>query len=193
MTASSAFLHAWVLPHPIDETRWAAIRRDAIAVLRAASSRLEAGHSADDAGVLRGPQGMGLPQIGAERIAFNGSVFRGEAGDAFILERMPTEGVMLHEGERASGRAVRRCDTAGHPYDLAACALLLVVERHLGDAMRLGSSGGLRDGWRHAADVVREAVGARAQLVQTERGLIRWANEVSPERAAEPRIRSAAS
>lgn len=193
MPVSSAFLHAWVLPRPIDETLWAAIRRDAIAVLRAASSRLEAGRSADDAGVLRGPQGMGLPQIGAERIAFNGSAFRGEAGDAFVLERVPSEGVMLHAGERASGRAVRRCDTAGRPYDLAVCALLLVLERHLGDTMRLGSSGGLRDGWRDAAGVVRDAVGARGQLVQSERGLIRWADDVAPERAADTRIRSAAS
>lgn len=193
MPASYPFLHAWVLPHPIDDERWGAIRRDAIAVLRAASSRLEAGRSVDEAGMLRGPQGMGLPQIGAERIAFNGSAFRGEAGDAFVLERRPVEGVMLGAGDRASGRAIRRCDTAGHPYDLAVCSLLLLLERHLGDSMRLGSSGGLRDGWSDAAAVVREAIGARGQLVQSEQGLIRWAEHVVTPRPSDPHIHSAAS
>ena len=193
MPVSSPFLHAWVLPNPIDDERWGVIRRDAIAVLRAASSRLEAGRSADEAGVLRGPQGMGLPQIGAERIAFNGSAFRLQAGDAFILERKPSAGVMLHAGDRESGRAIRSCDTAGHPYDLAVCSLLLLLERHLGDSMRLGSSGGLRDGWRNAAAVVREAVGARGRLVQSEQGLIRWTDDAAPTRPSDPHIRSAAS
>ena len=88
------------------------------------------------------------------------------------------------------GRAVRRCNTEGHPYDLAVCALLLTVARRLGDSMRLGSSGGLREGWRDAAVLVREALGESGQLTQTESGQLRWVDV--PVHATQLRTRSSA-
>jgi hypothetical protein len=173
MTAGS-FVHAWVLPHEIDADAWIALRHGATRVLRTASARLEQGRPADAPGILRGPDGLGLPHVTQECIAFNGSTFRGEAGDPFFLERSSTTGVVVRAGAATVGRAVRRCDTRGQPYDLAVCALLLLARQHLGDAMRLGSSGDLRGGWRAAADVVREATGETGELSQNEQGLIAW-------------------
>lgn len=184
------FVRAWVLPHEIDADRWTALRHDATRVLRAASARLERGRPDAGAGVLRGPDGLALPLVSEDRIAFNGSAFRGEAGDPFILERRSGTGVVVRAGANGAGRAVRRCDTHGHPYDLAVCALLLTVRRHLGDLMRLGTSGGLRDGWTEAAEVVREALGGAGQLVQSERGLISWAPVVTQQ--WEQRVRTSA-
>jgi hypothetical protein len=184
------FLRAWVLPHEIEAERWAQLRRDATIVLRLVSARLEAGRAPDEPGILRGPEGMGLPQVTQDRIAFNGSVFRGQAGDPFILERRAKRGVIVRGAPGGGGRAVRRCDTGGHPYDLAVCALLLTAARQLGDTMRLGSSGGLRDGWRDAAIVVREALGECGQLVQSESGQLQWA--APPVRATTERTRSSA-
>lgn len=169
------FAHAWVLPHEIDDARWVALRYDAVRVLRAASARLEAGRPADGNGVLRGPEGLGLPVVTDDRIALNGSAFRGEAGDPFVLERRSASGVVVQSAAGAVGRAVHRCDTRGQPYDLAVCALLLTVQMHLRESMRLGSSGGLRGAWQTAAAVVRGSTGQEGQLIQTERGLIVWA------------------
>jgi hypothetical protein len=186
----SQYLRAWVLPHEIDAERWAELRRDTTLVLRAVSARLEAGRTPADPGILRGPEGLGLPQVTPDRIAFNGSAFRGQAGDPFILERRARTGVIVRGAPGGGGRAVRRCNTGGQPYDLAVCALLLTVARRLGDSMRLGSSGGLREGWREAATIVRESLGECGQLVQTESGLLRWADV--PARSTELRARSSA-
>jgi hypothetical protein len=180
MASERASQHAWVIPHEIAEEEWLALRRDATVVLRAASARLEAGRSPEQPGILRGPHGLGLPQVSIDRIAFNGSSFRGESGDPFILERRASSGVLIRAAAGRTARAVRRCDTGGQPYDLAVCALLLVAKHHLDDAMRLGSSGGLRDGWREAARLFREALGRGAQLVQSEHGLLRWVEIPEP-------------
>lgn len=177
MPPPTAFAHAWVLPHEIDEERWALLRADAIGVLRAASARLEAGRPQEMPGILRGPDGMGLPDVTRDRIALNGSAFRGEAGEPFILERRARRGVVVRATDGSSGRAIRRCDTGGNPYDLAVCALLLVTELRLGELMRLGSSGGMRDGWREAVRLVREVVPTERELQQSEHGVLRW---VSP-------------
>ena len=184
------YLRAWVLPHEIDAKRWAELRHDATLVLRAVSARLEVGRTPADPGILRGPEGLGLPQVTPDRIAFNGSAFRGQAGDPFVLERRARTGVIVRGAPGGGGRAVRRCNTDGHPYDLAVCALLLTVERRLGDSMRLGSSGGLREGWRAAAVVVREALGESGQLTQTESGQLRWVDV--PVRDTQLRARSSA-
>ena len=184
------YLRAWVLPHEIDAKRWAELRHDATLVLRAVSARLEMGRTPADPGILRGPEGLGLPQVTQDRIAFNGSAFRGQAGDPFILERRAATGVIVRSTPGGGGRAVRRCNTDGHPYDLAVCALLLTVARRLGDSMRLGSSGGLREGWRDAAVLVREALGESGQLTQTESGQLRWVDV--PVHATQLRTRSSA-
>lgn len=141
---------------------------------------MERGRAADAPGVLRGPDGLGLPNVSRDRIAFNGSAFGGESGDPFIMERRASSGIVVLAGPGTAGLAVRRCDTGGHPYDIAVCALLLVARCHLGDAMRLGTSGGLREGWRAAASVVREALGDDGHLVQDERGLIGWTSDRLP-------------
>jgi hypothetical protein len=167
-------VHAWVMPHEVDAECWMAWRADATRVLRATSARLEAGRPGDAPGVLRGPEGVGLPDVRQERIALNGSGFRREAGDRFVVERRARDGVVVLAGERNAGRAIHRCDTRGQPYDLAVCALLLSLQRHLGNAMRLGSSGDLRGGWREAADVVRTALAIDGSLAQTDRGILSW-------------------
>lgn len=190
MSDDGPFVHAWVLPREIDEARWIELRADATRVLRTASARLEAGRADDAPGVLRGPEGLGLPNVGADRIALNGSAFRGEAGDAFVLERRATSGVVARAGAGNAGRTVRRCNTRGHPYDLAVCALLLTVQRHLGEQMRLGTSGGLRHGWRDAADVVRHALEVAGELAQSEQGMISWT--AGRPRDHETRVRTSA-
>jgi len=170
--SDTPYVHAWTLPHEIDGDLWIALRFQATQVLRAASARLEAGRADDAPGILRGPDGLGLPHVSPECIAFNGSTFRGEAGDPFFLERFATTGIVMRPGAPMVGRAVRRCDTRGKPYDLAVCSLLLLARLHLGDGMRLGSSSDLRGGWRAAADVLREATGDATELAQNEQGLI---------------------
>ena len=182
------YLHAWAVPRQMPSATWDAMRRDLLAVLQAVSARLERGQSADAPAVLRGPEGRGGLVVTPDRVAFNGNAFRGEAGDPCILERFAEHGYLGAGEERdppSSGgsdpvgvnrrRAFRRCDTGGHPYDLAVCAALLTALWHLGNEMRLGTQGAVRGGnWRAAADLVRAVLGVEAQMIQTEYGTIRW-------------------
>ena len=188
MRTDAGFVHAWVLPADIDEAPWHAIRRDVLLVIHAASHELERHRSGDDLAVLRGPAGLGHLVLDAERIAFNGNAFLGQAADAFTLERRAGHGVLARVTASGGRRAVRRCDTNGQPYDLAVCATLLVVLRHLGAHVRVGTSGTLRNGWGRAAALVRATIGSCGQLVQKENGMLRWVD--APERTAERRLLS---
>ena len=174
MRADDGFVHAWTVPAEIAADVWAPLHADLIAVLRAASVRLEQARSGDDLALLRGPGGLGRLVIEPDVIAFNGNSFLGQAGDPFSIERVARTGIIARVGSLGRRRTVRRCETRGQPYDLAVCALLLVVLRHVGDVARVGTSGTLRSGWGLAASLVRETLGDCGQLVQMESGLLRW-------------------
>jgi hypothetical protein len=191
MPIASPFVHAWVLPADIAESVWRPLHVDAMAVLTAASHQLERGRGGEALAVLRGPEGLGHLVLRPDEIAFNGNTFLGQAGDEFSIERHARHGVIARRSYGGSRRTVRRCDTRGHAYDLAVCAVLLVVERHLGAEMRLGTSGSLRTGWGRAATLVRETVGDAGQLVQHENGLLRWVD--APALGARRSERSSAS
>ncbi|MEO7455351.1 MAG: hypothetical protein ABIY52_03765 [Gemmatimonadaceae bacterium] len=189
MRADDGFVHAWTLPADIGEDTWTLLHADLIAVLRAASARLERSRSGDDLAVLRGPGGLGRLVIEPDMISFNGNAFLGQAGDGFSIERRARQGIIARVGSLGHRRTVRRCDTRGHPYDLAVSAMLLVVLRYLGDVARVGTSGSLRSGWAAAAGLVRETVGECGQLVQMENGMLRWVD--APARHTGHRISSA--
>lgn len=191
MRTDDGFVHAWSIQAEIAEPEWQALHADMILVLRAASRQLELDRSGDDLAVLRGPEGLGHLQLDATQVAFNGNAFLGQAGDAFSVERRARHNVIARVGKGGGRRTVRRCDTGGHPYDLAVCALLLVILRHLGDGMRLRTSGSLRSRWGRAAALVRATIGESGQLVQLENGMLRWID--APARDADAQRRSSAS
>jgi hypothetical protein len=191
MRTDDGFVHAWSIQAEITEPEWQTLHADMILVLRAASRELELDRSGDDLAVLRGPEGLGHLQLDASQIAFNGNAFLGQAGDAFSLERRARHNVIARVGRGGGRRTVRRCDTGGHPYDLAVCAVLLVALRHLGDGVRLGTSGSLRSGWGRAAALVRAMIGETGQLVQLENGMLRWID--APAQSADGYGRSSAS
>lgn len=170
------YVHAWTIPREIDAERWRRIHHGAVAALVAAGAEMErraslVGHAPIP--LLRGPAGEGPPIVEAERIAFNGDVTRAQCGDAFVLERRANAGVIRRAGR--IDRIVRRCDTRAQPYDIAVCAVLLVVAHALGDEARVGTEGTLRSpGWRDAIAIVRPALATIDGLVQDDRGFVRW-------------------
>ncbi|MEP6729548.1 MAG: hypothetical protein ABJE10_02865 [bacterium] len=179
------------MPAEIAEPAWGTLHGEMIEVLLAASRQLERERSSDDLALLRGPEGMGHLELGASRIAFNGNAFLGQAGEPFFIERRARTHVIARVDRHGVRRTVRRCDTAGHPYDLAVCAMLLVMLRHFEGAIRVGTSGTLRSGWGRAAVLVRATIGECGQLVQLESGLLRWID--APAVRADGRARSSAS
>ncbi|MEP6999570.1 MAG: hypothetical protein ABI969_03770 [bacterium] len=185
MRTDDGFVHAWSIRAEIETAVWRPMRDDMILVLRAASHQLERNRSDDALAVLRGPEGLGHLQIKSDAIAFNGNAFLGQAGESFAIEREARVGIIARTGTGGTRRAIRRCDTRGQPYDLAVCASLLVLLRHLGADSRVGTSGSLRDGWSRAALLVRATLGDCGQLVQTERGLLRWVDAPSHARERE--------
>ena len=126
--------------------------------------------------------------LDADRIAFNGNAFLGQAADPFTLERRAAHGVLARVGSSGGRRAVGRCATAGLPYDLAVCVTLLVALKHLGSRVRVGTTGSLRNGWGRAAAIVRATTGNCGHLVQHENGILRWVD--APERSVERRLLS---
>ena len=190
MRTDAGFVHAWTIRAEIAEAVWRPMHDDLLIVLSAASRQLERNRSDDALAVLRGPEGLGSLRIEPSAFGFNGNAFLGQAGDPFVLERAAREGIIARVGNGGARRAVRRCDTRGHPYDLAVCASLLVLLRHLGAESRVGTSGTLRTGWSQAATLVRDALGDSGQLVQTEHGMLRWLE--APARRGRERERSSA-
>jgi hypothetical protein len=188
MRTDDGFVHAWVLPAAIDEQVWHALRSDVLLVVHAASHELERHRAGDSLAMLRGPEGLGHLVLDADCIAFNGNAFLGQAADPFTLERHAAHGVLARVRPDGTRRTVRRCDTAGYPYDLVVCATLLVVLRHLEGRARVGTTGTLRTGWGRAAALVRATLGPSGQLVQHENGLLRWVD--APERTVERRLLS---
>jgi hypothetical protein len=190
MRSDDGFVHAWSIQADIPEPSWQALHADIVLALRTVSRELERNRSEDDLAVLRGPEGLGHLLIDASQVAFNGNAFLGGAGDPFSIERHAQRNVIARVGSGGSRRTVRRCDTLGHPYDLAVCTVLLVVLRHLGDAARVGTSGSLRTGWGRAASLLRATLGERGQLVQLESGMLHWVD--APATRASTRERSSA-
>jgi len=190
MRIDDSFVHAWSIQSEIAETEWQALHADMQLVLRAAIRQLELTR-ANELAVLRGPEGLGYLQLDDTHIAFNGNAFLGQSGDAFSVERRARHNVIARVGRAGGRRAVRRCDTGGHPYDLAVCALLLVMLRHLGANIRVGTSGSLRSGWGRAAALVRATIGECGQLIQLENGMLRWID--APAQSAGGQVRSSAS
>jgi hypothetical protein len=174
MPTDDGFVHAWTMGAELELTQWRAIHSDMVLVLRAASRELERGRGEGTLAMLRGPDGLGHIGIHPEVIAFNGNAFLGEAGDPFSIERVAERGIIARRNRDGTRRVVRRCDTLGHPYDLAVCAVLLTLLHHLGGNVRVGTSGSPRHGWSRAASVVRATLGECGQLVQMETGLLRW-------------------
>jgi hypothetical protein len=179
MRDKSSFIHAWVVPAQLEPAVWSTVHRDIVAVLRGASSELEMHRPGEELALLRGPNGLGPLVIRPDALAFNGNVFLGQAGDAFVVECAAQSGIIARRTSDGSQRTVRRCDTRGHPYDLAVCAVLIVLARELGDAARVGTSGTLRTGWGRAATLVRTVLGDGGQLVQKENGLLHWVRDVT--------------
>ncbi len=179
MRTTEGFVHAWTMGAEIDAAPWHAMHADLVLVLRAASRELERGRSDDALAVLRGPEGIGHVRIDPQTIAFNGNAFLGEAAESFSIERVADRGIIARTTRGGSRRVVRRCDTLGHPYDLAVCAVLLTVLHHLGTEARLGTSGSPRQGWSRAASIVRATLGDCGQLVQMETGLLRWVSTIA--------------
>ena len=191
MRSDEGFVHAWTMGAEIEPARWRAMQADMVRVLGAASRELERGRSDATLAVLRGPEGLGHVRIQPEAIAFNGNAFLGESGDAFSIERVAEHGIIARRSHGGSRRVVRRCETRGHPYDLAVCAVLLTLLHHLNGDVRVGTSGSPRQGWSRAAQLVRATLGDCGQLVQMETGLLRWVGAAA---AGEPRTtRSSAS
>lgn len=190
MRTDDGYVHAWTIMATVPAEVWQPLRADVVEMLRAVSRRLELHRGDAELAVLRGPNGFGSLVLEPDRVAFNGNAFLGQAAEPFSLERVASHGVIAKVGGAGQRRAVHRCDTRGHPYDLAVCASLLVVLRHLGDSSRLGTTGSLRAGWGAAAALVRETLGEHGQLVQTERGMLRWMD--APRRVERERERSSA-
>ena len=191
MRTNEGFEHAWTMGAELDWSRWLALHADMVLVLRAASRELERGRGETTLAMLRGPDGLGHIGIYPEVIAFNGNAFLGESGDPFSIERVADRGIIARRSRDGSRRVVRRCDTRGHPYDLAVCAVLLTLLHHLGGDVRVGTSGSPRHGWLRAAQLVRATLGECGQLVQMETGLLRWVGAAG---ASEPgATRSSAS
>ena len=174
MRTDDGFVHAWTLPADIAEDAWRPMHADIVRVLSAASRELEQHRSSDDLAILRGPEGYGHLRIDPAEIAINGNAFLGQAAEKFAIERHARYGVIARVGSADSRRTVRRCDTKGLPYDLAVCAALLVVLRHMEDRVRIGTTGTIRSGWGRAAALVRTTIGDCGQLIQRESGTLRW-------------------
>ncbi|MDQ2666131.1 MAG: hypothetical protein M3Z05_08990 [Gemmatimonadota bacterium] len=187
MRADEGFVHAWTMAAELETAQWRAMHGDMVLVLRAASRELERGRSDDGLAVLRGPEGLGSIRIVPDAIAFNGNAFLGEAADPFSVERIAERGIIARRTRSGERRVVRRCDTAGRPYDLAVCAVLLTMLHHCAGDVRVGTSGSLRGGWSRAAVVVRATLGDCGQLVQVETGLLRWVGAAASSEAGTTR------
>ncbi len=85
-----------------------------------------------------------VPQISSRIIQFNG--IDEDSGDGFLYPPPFEENRRLGLDERFS-----YCKTSRRRYDAVVCIALLILKYHLGDGVRIGSDGSLKEiEWRRA-------------------------------------------
>jgi hypothetical protein len=94
--------------------------------------------------LLRGPLGLGRPEYGKERLAFNGNEPTGDAYETFEICREATEFAF--------------CKTAQKPYDLAVMCCLIVFRHFFGADFEVSSDGRDKD-WKPARDACYKCLG----------------------------------
>jgi hypothetical protein len=106
-----------------------------------------------------------LPAVNEELIRFNG---QGEDGhETFLFEAhfQPS-----YRQEVKPGKLFDFCKTARKPYDLAVCAVLIVLKHHLGDQIEVSSDGDVSgtewspEEWEPAVKLVQQHLGYGADF-----------------------------
>lgn len=159
----------WYRPCMIGDATWESIRNDVIVLLR----EIQCGGATSI--TLRGAEGSGVPVISPDAIIFNGDAVRGSAQDPFTFVRIiPATPVQRRRG---TARVVGRCTTAGNAYDVAVSAVLLVIKYHMGDLVRVESTGAtdlLKSTWPRAAQLIGEILGITGDVVSPDGVEVEW-------------------
>ena len=113
--------------------------------------------------ILRGGLGEGEPQV-SEGIWLNG-----DGEDSHDTFGFPLTGKVSEDATRLHGCFWDFCKTVRKPYDLAVCAILLVLKHHLGSQIRISSDGGREpEEWIPAEELVKEVLGYEVMFRQEE-------------------------
>lgn len=116
--------------------------------------------------VLRGGLGKGEPEISEWGIWLNGDGEKGLDHETFAFPMTPD---MAKRAKELHGGLWDFTKTARKPYDLAVCAILLVLKHHLGNQIRIASDGDRKaDEWLPAEDLVSEVLGYDQQFAQED-------------------------
>lgn len=148
------YTHYWSYDRDFDRRALGLALLDAREIVKAVQAR---GIS------LRGGMGLGEPMVG-EGICFNGDASTNEDHEGFLF---PMSTVGEEEAMALHGQLWDFCKTGRAPYDLAVCAVLLVLKHHLGSKLRVGSDGDSGE-WQPAVDLVKELFGYDIEFVRED-------------------------
>ena len=116
--------------------------------------------------VLCGGLGEGEPDISEWGILLNGDKSQELDHETFMF---PMDKELVVEAKALHGGLWDFCKTARKPYDLAVCAILLVLKHHLGNQIRIASDGKREpDGWLPAEALVKEVLGYDVEFVKED-------------------------
>ena len=113
--------------------------------------------------VIAGWDGEGAPEIGLDRVAFNGSASQvidsmtGETGDAETAEILRAVDATESWRRNDAGEALIWCKTGRMPYDAAVVAVYALAAERWPDTLTIRSDG-LEGDWAAGVELARRAV-----------------------------------
>lgn len=134
--------------------------------------------------IIRGGLGEGEPNLTDDELWFNGDGSQDLAHETFIFP-MNEELAKLSTDCHGPGGLWDFTKTARKPYDLAVCAVLLVLKHHLGEFLWINSDGDrCEEEWLPAERLVKDVLGYDLRFAEEDtmpwkdRGIV-WKEEVA--------------
>lgn len=152
------YTHYWKRPREIPAgpfSRWAGDVEEILGFLSAAGEV-----------AIRGRSGAGDPEVSPETVSFNGDGGRGLDCEAFVVDRRCPPSAK--SDATANGLYLGSCKTGRNPYDVAVCAALIRLGRHVPEVEI--SSDGIADDWDPALSLCEEVFREGDELPGRVRG-----------------------
>ncbi len=111
--------------------------------------------------LLAGWDGEGGPEVGRNRVRYNG--IEDDSHETFAFQRFGSEGQSFSHSPEDQGKDFSCCKTAQKPYDVVVVACLAVAAQVIGDGIEVSSDGDPEE-WEDGATLASVVLGRKVPV-----------------------------